>query len=83
MDISKSAVSQQLAKLEVEGYIVRKQHAEDKRTFSIELGENGLIYRNEMEAFHQQVSEKYHANLSPEELTSILSALQKVRKILE
>ena len=39
MNITKSAISQQLVKLESEGYIIRKQHAEDKRTFSVELGE--------------------------------------------
>ncbi|MWV42710.1 MarR family transcriptional regulator [Paenibacillus sp. HJL G12] len=83
MEITKSAVSQQLAKLEKEGYIIRKQHVEDKRAYSIELGEKGLLYKHEMNAFNQQVSEKYHANLSPEELTNMLSALQKLRELLE
>ncbi|OAB26837.1 MarR family transcriptional regulator [Paenibacillus macquariensis subsp. defensor] len=83
MDITKSAVSQQLAKLEKDGYIIRKQHVEDKRTFSIELGEKGMLYKKEMEAFNQQVSERYHANLSPIELTNLLSALQKLPELLE
>lgn len=83
MEITKSAVSQQLAKLEKEGYIIRKQHTEDKCTFSIELGEKGLHYKKEMEAFNEQVSDKYHANLSPVELTNMLSALQKLRELLE
>jgi len=83
MDITKSAVSQQLAKLEKDGYIIRKQHVEDKRTFSIELGEKGMLYKKEMEAFNQQVSERYHANLSPVELINMLSALQKLPELLE
>jgi len=83
MDITKSAVSQQLAKLEKDGYIIRKQDVEDKRTFLIELGEKGMLYKKEMEAFNQQVSERYHANLSLVELTNMLSALQKLPKLLE
>lgn len=83
MNVTKSAVSQQLAKLEKEGYIIRKQHAEDKRIFSIELGEKGLLYKKEMEAFNKQVSEKYHANLSLVELTNMLSVLQKLQEVLK
>ncbi len=83
MNITKSAISQQLVKLEIEGYIYRKQLPEDKRTFSVELGEKGLLYKKEMERFMQQVSEKYYASLSPEELTNFLSALQKLTKIID
>ncbi|MGN7358385.1 MarR family winged helix-turn-helix transcriptional regulator [Paenibacillus sp. SAF-054] len=83
MDISKSAVSQQLAKLEKEGYVIRKQHAEDKRTFSVGLGEKGLLYQKEMEAFNQLISEKYYANVSSAEMKNMLSALQKLRELLE
>lgn len=70
MNITKSAISQQLVKLEMEGYIYRKQHSEDKRAFSVELGEKGLLYKSEMERFMQQVSEQYYASLSPDELKS-------------
>lgn len=83
MNITKSAISQQLVKLEVEGYIYRKQHSEDKRAFSVELGEKGLLYKEEMEKFTQQISEKYYASLSPEELTNFLSALQKLTKVID
>lgn len=83
MNITKSAISQQLVKLEMEGYIYRKQHAEDKRIFLVELGEKGLLYKKEMECFTQQLSEKYYASLSPEELTNFLSALQKLTKVID
>lgn len=83
MNITKSAISQQLVKLEAEGYIYRKQHVDDKRAFSVELGEKGLLYEKEMDRFMQQVSEKYYASLSPQELTSFLSALQKLTKVIE
>lgn len=82
MEITKSAISQQLSKLEMEGYIIRRQHVKDKRAFSIELGEKGMLYKDDVEAFNQQVSEKYYANLSHSELVSMLSSLQKLQKIL-
>lgn len=55
MNITKSAISQQLVKLEAEGYIIRKQNVEDKRTFSVELGEKGLLYKKECDVFKPQV----------------------------
>lgn len=82
MNVTKSAISQQLVKLEKDGYIFRRQHTEDKRAFSVELGEKGLLYKKEMDAYMQQVSEKYYASLSPEELTNLLSALQKLTKVI-
>ncbi|WP_155593878.1 MarR family winged helix-turn-helix transcriptional regulator [Lysinibacillus cavernae] len=82
MAITKSAVSQQLAKLEKEGYITKLQHEEDKRAFSIELGEKGWLYKQEVEAFNQQITEKYHANLSTKELEDVFGTLQKLKNIL-
>ncbi|HGH7178909.1 TPA: MarR family winged helix-turn-helix transcriptional regulator [Bacillus luti] len=82
MNVTKSAVSQQLVKLEKDGYIFRRQHVEDKRAFSVELGEKGLLYKQEMDAYMEQVSEKYYASLLPEELTNLLSALQKLTKVI-
>lgn len=83
MEITKSAVSQQLAKLERTDYIIRRQLDEDKRSVLIELGEKGLLYKKEMEAFNQQIYEKYEANLLPAELENMLSTLQKLRDLLE
>ncbi|MNJ29150.1 putative HTH-type transcriptional regulator [compost metagenome] len=83
MKITKSAISQQLVKLESEGYIYRKQQLEDKRTVLVELGEKGLLYKKEMDRFMQQISEKYYAILSPEELKNLLSALQKLTKVID
>ncbi|MDN4599976.1 MarR family transcriptional regulator [Paenibacillus sp. F6_3S_P_1C] len=83
LNITKSAISQQLVKLEMEDYIYRKQHPEDKRTFSVELGEKGLLYKKEIEKFMQQISEKYYASLTHEELTNFLSALQKLTKVID
>lgn len=82
MTITKSAVSQQIAKLEKDGYIIKKQHAKDKRGFSIELGEKGVLYKQESEAFNQVITEKYQAQLSDEDLANVLEALEMLKKAL-
>ncbi|MBX8945314.1 MULTISPECIES: MarR family winged helix-turn-helix transcriptional regulator [Lysinibacillus] len=82
MAITKSAVSQQLTKLEQDGYIVKRQHEEDKRAFSVELGEKGLLYKQKVDAFSQQITEKYQTNLTTEELAEMLATLEKMKKIL-
>ncbi|UNT55880.1 MULTISPECIES: MarR family winged helix-turn-helix transcriptional regulator [Lysinibacillus] len=82
MAITKSAVSQQLTKLEQDGFIVKRQQEEDKRAFSVELGEKGLLYRQKVDAFNQQITEKYQANLTTEELAEMLATLEKMKKIL-
>lgn len=83
MEVTNSAASQHLAKLEREGYITRKQHPGDKRTYSIILAEKGLQYKKEMENFHRHISETYHKNLSFPELTNVLNALQNLQNALE
>lgn len=83
MEITKSAVSQQLAKLETEGYIMKKQSPEDKRAFSIELGEKGLLYKKETDEFYEQLVGKYNEKLTPAEMANILSALQKLQQLME
>lgn len=82
MAITKSAVSQQLTKLEQDGFIVKRQQEEDKRAFSVELGEKGLLYKQKVDAFNQQITEKYQANLTTEELAEMLATLEKMKKIL-
>ncbi|MFD2210289.1 MarR family winged helix-turn-helix transcriptional regulator [Virgibacillus halophilus] len=83
MEITKSAVSQQLSKLEREGYISKVQDAHDKRAFSIGLGKKGLIYKKELETFNQQILDEYTSKLSFEELSNMLSSFQKLHELLD
>ncbi|GAA3343957.1 hypothetical protein GCM10017717_03140 [Deinococcus persicinus] len=82
MTITKSAVSQQIAKLEKDGYIIKRQHVDDKRGYSIELGEKGLLYKQEGEAFNQEITKKYQAQLSDEELVNVIEVLEKLKSVL-
>lgn len=82
LDITKSAVSQMLKKLEEEGFIVRKQHPKDKRAVILELGKKGLIYRAEVRLFNKKMVEKYYSKLSPEELLQMLHSFQKYEELM-
>lgn len=82
MGITKSAVSQQLSKLERDGYIVKRQDDKDKRAFSIELGEKGLIYKSETENYYSRILDKYYSKLTHDELKEILSSLTKLKDII-
>lgn len=64
MNITKSAVSQQLAKLEKGGY-KKKKFTRDKRSYSAVV--KGIIYKKEMDAFQQQILDLYSSKLSYEE----------------
>lgn len=81
--VTKSAISQQLAKLEEKYYIVRKPHKEDKRAFTIELADKGRLLEKQMEYFNVRLSQNYHEHLSIDELHSVLTSLQKLKKIVE
>lgn len=82
MEITKSAVSQQISKLESGGFIIRKQKKDDRRAYTIELAKKGQKYKRETELFHRQISEKYSNGLPKEELVNILTALQKLKNLL-
>lgn len=83
MAITTSAVSQQLTKLENDGYITKKKHPRDKRTVLIELGERGRRYKKELDAFHHKMYQKYYTNFSSAELSRMLASFQKLQQIME
>ncbi|MEA4923731.1 MAG: MarR family transcriptional regulator [Syntrophomonadaceae bacterium] len=83
MEISKSAISQQLLKLESEHFITKIQDPDDKRAYSIGLGEKGLNYKKELDSFFQHFFDKYYSQFSHEELTNMLLIFQKLKRLLE
>lgn len=82
LNISKSAVSQQLQKLEEKKYIFRYQDDKDKRSSKIGLAEKGLRYKESIETYNQRFSEKCAQHFTYEELNDILNALKKLQKII-
>jgi len=41
-----------------------------------------LLYKQEGEAFNQEITKKYQAHLSDEELVNVLEVLEKLKNVL-
>ena len=82
MNISKSAISQQLVKLESKGFIKPYRLEEDKRSYGIKLNEKGQQYKKEMERYYDSVYQKYKEQFSYEELVEIYQAVSKLKQVL-
>jgi len=83
LDITKSAISQQLKILEDKKYIVRKQDKTDKRVVTIKLAENGRRYQEEMKQFYENVNQTYETHLTKEELKEMYNSLDNLRKVVQ
>lgn len=71
LKITQGAVSQQLAKLEKKGYLVRIQDQNDKRQYSVQLTEKGrMLYASHQEYDRQNYKKIFHIfdGFSDEEL---------------
>lgn len=82
MDVSKSTVSQQITKLIHGNYLIRAKGKEDKRSLTLRLAVKGIIYKQTLAAYYQQLSTIYTSNLTSQELADIVSSLQKLRQLL-
>lgn len=81
MNISSSAVSQLIAKLEKNKYIKREINLQNRREVFITLAENGLEYFSKQDYVEQQVADKIYSKLSSNELDELERIVGKLRGI--
>lgn len=81
MNISSSAVSQLIAKLEKNKYIKREINLQNRREVLITLAENGLEYFSKQDYVEQQVADKIYSKLSSKELDELERIVGKIRAI--
>lgn len=82
MNISKSAISQQLYKLEESGYIEKYKLESDKRLVRISLKEKGIEYKQQSEKYYEELLNKYKSHLSLKEVTDIRDSLEKLLQVI-
>ncbi|HFU7058849.1 MULTISPECIES: MarR family winged helix-turn-helix transcriptional regulator [Bacillus] len=82
MNISSSAVSQLIAKLEKNKYIKREINLQNRREIYITLDENGLEYFSKQDYVEQQIADKIYSKLSSEELDEFERIVDKLRGIV-
>lgn len=80
LDISKSAVSQVITKIENNKMISRQANPANRRESLIFLGENGEEYHQLLIKMDQLLVEKYYSKVSVEELENVYSILTKIVK---
>lgn len=81
MNISSSAVSQLIAKLEKNKYIKREINLQNRREVFITLDENGLEYFLKQDYVEQQIADKIYSKLSSNELDELERIVVKLSGI--
>ncbi|MCS6592601.1 MarR family winged helix-turn-helix transcriptional regulator [Bacillus cereus] len=82
MNISSSAVSQLIAKLEKNQYIKREINLQNRREIYITLDEKGLEYFSKQDYVEQQIADKIYNKLSSKELDEFERIVDKLRGIV-
>lgn len=81
--ISKSAVSQVLAKLENKDLIERRKNPCDRRQELIQLSEQGKQYAAMTQAVIRTLVEKYYSQISLEDLAHMLRTLRQLNTVIQ
>ncbi|PSL42407.1 MarR family transcriptional regulator [Salsuginibacillus halophilus] len=81
-DITKSAVSQTITKLEEADLLTRSVNEENRREVYLELGERGLMLQQEFRKIEETVVEKYFSELPVEELSQVRDTLYKLERVI-
>ncbi len=82
MNISASAVSQLLNKLESELYIKREINPKNRREILISLGSKGIELYEESDKIDQRIMEKYYSKLTEEEMIQFQTIVRKLHTII-
>ena len=82
LDITPSAVSQLLNRLEKNGYIKRTINPENRREVLIELGQSGIDYFEKLSQIEQTTADKYYAKLGIEDVQELHRILLKLKNIV-
>ncbi|MDM5247874.1 MarR family transcriptional regulator [Lysinibacillus sp. G4S2] len=81
MNISSSAVSQLIAKLEKNQYIKREINPQNRREVFITLDEKGMEYFSKQDFVEQQIADKIYSKLSSKEVDELERIVKKLRQI--
>ncbi len=81
MNVSSSAVSQLIAKLERNQFIKREINPQNRREVFITLDEKGTEYFSKQDYVEQQVADKIYSKLSSNELDELERIVGKLREI--
>lgn len=79
--VSTSAISQLLNKLEKQGYITRTINKENRRKIEIALAEKSIHYFEQIARLEKEINENIYGQLPPEDLAALVKILEKLLHI--
>lgn len=83
MEISPSAVSQIVSRLEKENYLKRDINPNNRREVVVMLAENGEAYYDRDEQINELIIEKIYSKMPVEDLEQLRSLIQRLYLIVE
>lgn len=81
MNISSSAVSQLISKLEKNQYIKREINLQNRREVFITLDERGVEYFSKQDYVEQQIADKIYSKLASKEIDELERIVDKLKEI--
>ncbi|MBM7097641.1 MULTISPECIES: MarR family winged helix-turn-helix transcriptional regulator [Alteribacter] len=82
LNVSPSAVSQMLSKLEQMELVKRKPNEENRRTVPFELDDEGIVLLEHMERTRQTIMTKYLTKIPEDDLAHFRDVYKKLRDIM-
>ncbi|WP_211745680.1 MarR family transcriptional regulator [Paenibacillus sp. Marseille-Q4541] len=82
-DITKSAVSQVLTKLEQQEMITKIVNQDNRRESFIVLGEKGKQFIATLEEIDAQMIEKYYSKIEIEDLVHMTNTMEKINQVIK
>ncbi|QQK74436.1 MarR family transcriptional regulator [Salicibibacter cibarius] len=81
-DISRSAVSQTLNKLEEQDIIVRSINKENRRELNLSLGENGKKLHQEYKRIEEMIVQDYFSKIKIEDLRQVRDIIRELQGMI-
>lgn len=82
MEVTPSAISQLISKLEEKGYIRRQISRENRREIVLDIAKKGEAYFQKAQRLEQKMNEQVYGKLSLKDLQQLKEILEKLHQIV-
>lgn len=83
MNVTSSAVSQIVSKLEKEKYLLRTINPDNRREIIVQLDERGHQYYSKEEEINREIVNRFYSRMKIEDMIQLRDILEKINLIVE
>ncbi|MGM1050598.1 MAG: MarR family winged helix-turn-helix transcriptional regulator [Bacillota bacterium] len=83
MEVSSSAISQIIGKLEKMGYVKREINLQNRREIIVQIGPQGVTYFAKQDKVERDIIERFYSKMEFEEVQQLLQLTLKLKEIVE